>query len=97
MRGLVGVLTASVVGLIIVGVIIVLAMLLTIYVEKGAVQLSGGDFVAIVVALLVSIGGMSFYMVPLFIDASQWWRQISRIRLGKLQLIEKKISVVRLD
>jgi hypothetical protein len=60
MRGLVGVLTAAVVGLIIVGVIVVLAMLLPIYVEKGAIQLTGGEFVAIVVALLISIGGNVF-------------------------------------
>jgi hypothetical protein len=42
MRGLVGVLTSAVVGLVIVGTIVVLAMLLPIYVEKGAIQLTGG-------------------------------------------------------
>jgi hypothetical protein len=62
MRGLVGVLTAAVIGLLIVCAIVVLAMLLPIYVPKEAVavQITGTQFVIIVVALLICVAGNVF-------------------------------------
>ncbi len=60
MRGLVGVLTSAVIGLFIVGAIVVLAMLLPIYEQKATIQLTGGEFVVIVVAFLISIAGNVF-------------------------------------
>lgn len=62
MRGLVGVLTAAVIGLLVVCAIVVLAMLLPIYVPKEAVavQITGTQFVIIVVALLICVAGNVF-------------------------------------
>lgn len=59
-RGLFGLLIAVVVGLVIIGTIVILAMLLPLFATRDTIGLTGAQLVVIVIALLSTIAVTSF-------------------------------------